>query len=95
MLWTMWWVWAAAALVMAILEVVIPGFILLGFAGGAALVSVVLATGGPLAVWLAGSWPWTAVVFAVASLVTWLVLRRVIGVHRSQVKLWDEDINDN
>ncbi|WP_439118076.1 NfeD family protein, partial [Nereida ignava] len=33
-----WWAWAAFALVLAILEVLAPGFVLLGFAIGAALV---------------------------------------------------------
>ena len=33
-----WWVWMAAALVLAIVEVLLPGFMLLGFAIGAAVV---------------------------------------------------------
>lgn len=94
MLWATWWVWGAAALVLAILEVAIPGFILLGFAGGAALVALVLAIGGGLGAWLAGSMPIMLLVFALGSLVTWLVLRRVAGVRDSQVKVWDRDINE-
>ena len=95
MLWTIWWVWIAAALVLAILEVVLPGFILLGFAGGAAIVGLLLAIGGPIAAWLAGSWQMTTLVFAVGSLITWFVTRRIIGVHKSQVKVWEDDINDS
>ena len=36
-LWQEWWVWGVAGVVLAILEVMIPGFILLGFAIGALL----------------------------------------------------------
>jgi hypothetical protein len=35
-LWHLWWVWLAAALGLAILEILVPGFIFLGFAVGAA-----------------------------------------------------------
>ncbi len=90
-----WWVWLAAALVLAILEVFVPGFILLGFAVGAASVGLLLAIGGPLAMWLSGSVPAMALIFAVASLIGWLVMRRVTGVRAGQTKVWDTDINEN
>ena len=32
MLWTEWWVWMAGALALATLEVIVPGYIFLGFA---------------------------------------------------------------
>lgn len=89
-LWTEWWVWMVAGAVLAILEVLIPGFILLGFAIGAALTGLLLwlgVLGGSVAVLL--------LVFAVASLLAWLVLRRVVGVRHGQVKIWDRDINEN
>ena len=88
-LWAEWWVWLLAGVIFAILEVLIPGFILLGFAIGAAVVGVLLwvgVLGASLAVLL--------LVFAVASVVAWAVLRRVVGVRQGQVKLWDRDIND-
>lgn len=90
MLWQQWWIWMIAGAVLGILEVVIPGFILLGFAIGAALTGLLLwagILGGSLAVLL--------LVFAVASLAAWLSLRKVVGVRRGQVKVWDSDINDN
>ncbi len=90
MLWQQWWVWMIAGAVLGILEVVIPGFILLGFAIGAGLTGLLLwagVLGGSLAVLL--------LVFAVASLVAWLALRKVVGVRRGQVKVWDRDINDD
>lgn len=95
MWWAAWWVWGAAAVVLAIGEVLLPSFILLGFALGAAIVALMLLAGGPLAVGLAGSLPVLALVFAVASLISWLALRRWLGVYRGQVKTFDRDINDN
>ena len=34
------------------------------------------------------------VVFAVLSLAAWLVMRRVVGIRRGQVKTIDHDVND-
>ena len=85
-----WWIWMIAGSVLAILEVLIPGFILLGFAIGGTL------TGGLL--WfdiLGGSLGALLLVFGLASLAAWLALRSLLGVRRGQVKVWDRDINDN
>ena len=94
-MWSLWWVWVAGALALAFLEVLVSGWIFLGFAIGAALVGVILAVGGPLTAGLAGSLPLTLVVFAVLSLVAWLVLRRAVGVREGQVKVWERDINED
>lgn len=94
-MWALWWVWAAGAVVLAIGEVLLPAFVLLGFALGAAVVALILLVGGPLAVWLSGSLPVLLLVFAVVSLICWLTLRRWLGVYRGQVKTFDHDINDN
>jgi membrane protein implicated in regulation of membrane protease activity len=93
-MWAAWWIWGAAAVVLAVGEVLIPGFVLLGFAIGAAVVALILLVGGPLAIWLGGSVPVLLLVFAVVSLVSWLALRRWVGVYRGQVKTFDHDIND-
>lgn len=90
MLWAEWWLWMIAGAVLAALEVVIPGFILLGFAIGAAVTGALLwlgILGGSLAVLI--------LVFALAALAGWAGLRRWLGVRRGQVKLWDRDINEN
>lgn len=42
---SIWWVWVAAGLVLAILETLLPGFILLGFAIGAVLTGLTVAFG--------------------------------------------------
>lgn len=94
MIWTAWWAWLAGALILGILETLAPGFIMLGFAVGAAVIGVLFGIGGPFGTWLAGSLPVTLVVFALASLIAWIVMRRVLGRYRNKPKVWDTDIND-
>lgn len=88
-LWQEWWVWMLAGAVLAILEVLIPGFILLGFAIGAGLTGILIWIG-----LLGNSFGTTLLVFAAVSIVAWLALRRLVGVRRGQVKVWDRDINE-
>lgn len=90
-MWTSWVFWMIAAVALAILEVFAPSFIFLGFAIGAALVGVILFLGGSA---LSLSLPMTILVFAVVSLISWIGLRRVLGVRTGQVKVFDKDIND-
>lgn len=90
MLWQESWVWIVGGIALGVLEIIAPGYVLLGFAIGA------LATG--VMIWiglLGGSLPVLILVFAVISLVTWLALRKIFGLRRGQVKIWDKDINDN
>jgi membrane protein implicated in regulation of membrane protease activity len=84
-----WWVWVVAGLGLAILEVVLPGYIFAGFAVGAVLTGGLMWLG-----WLGSSLPVSLVVFAVASLVAWGALRLFFGKNLGEVKRWDRDIND-
>ena len=95
MLWADWWVWGVAAIALAVGEVLLPTFVLLGFAIGAGAVALMLLVGGPLALWLGGSLPVLLLVYAVLSLLAWLALRRWLGVYRGQVKTFDRDINED
>lgn len=88
-LWEIWWAWMAAALLLAILEVLTPTNIFAGFAFGAALVAGLLGFGVSL------SLAWALVIFALASLVAWVVARKVFGVRKGQVKTFDRDINED
>ena len=84
-----WWAWVILGFALGVLEVLAPGFIFLGFAIGAVVTGVLVGIGrpaGPMALVL---------IFAVVSVVSWLVLRRVVGVRDGQVKIWDRDVNDN
>ncbi|MBW6416087.1 NfeD family protein [Celeribacter sp. PS-C1] len=90
MLLQQWWVWAVAAIALMGLEILVPGFIFLGFGVGAGIVALLLALGlfgSNIAVIL--------LIFAVLSLIAWLAMRQVFGVRKGQVKIWDKDINDD
>jgi membrane protein implicated in regulation of membrane protease activity len=88
-IWSIWWLWAAAALLLAIVEVLAPGFVFLGFAVGAAAVALILLNTG-----ISVSFPMLLLIFAALSLVTWLILRRIFARPQGQVKTFDVDIND-
>ncbi len=90
MWWTVWWIWLAAALVMAILEVVVPAYIFLGFAVGAAITGLAVAVGITAGL----SMSWMLVVFAVLSLLGYIAVRFAFGAPGGSVKIWDRDIND-
>ncbi|MDE0345604.1 MAG: hypothetical protein OXI66_07455 [Boseongicola sp.] len=90
--WSIWWVWMIGALILAILEVLVPAQVFLGFAIGAALVGLALLVGIP---GLAGSAPALALAFAVASLIAWVLVRRLMGIRKGQVKHFDHDINED
>ena len=88
-IWTVWWAWVVLGFALGVLEVLAPGYIFLGFAIGAVLTGALVGLGI-----LGGNLPVLLFVFALASLVAWLVLRRVMGLRDGQVKIWDRDIND-
>jgi membrane protein implicated in regulation of membrane protease activity len=90
-----WWVWVSAGVVLGIIETIVPGFFFLGFSSGAIITGIVLLAGGPFAAWLAGSVAYTFLFFALVSLVAWLALRRIAGVRKGQLKVWDRDINED
>ena len=94
-MWALWWVWVAAGLGLALLEIFAPGYVFLGFAAGAVLTGLVLLSGLPPATALAGSFPLTLLFFALVSLVAWWGMRRIFGVRKGQTKLWDRDINED
>jgi inner membrane protein len=83
-----WWAWVILGFALGVLEVLVPGFIFLGFAIGAVVTGILVGLGVPAGL------PALILIFAVVSVVAWLVLRRVVGVREGQVKVWDHDIND-
>ncbi|MBV7397443.1 NfeD family protein [Mameliella sediminis] len=91
--WNVWWVWMAGGIALAILELLAPGFIFLGFAIGALAMGLLfLLTGGTM---LGGSLPLTLLTFAILSLVAWFALRQAMGVRKGQTRIWDRDINED
>ncbi|MGB3407407.1 MAG: hypothetical protein WBA67_07920 [Jannaschia sp.] len=97
MIWATWWVWMLTGLVLMVLEMIVPGFILLGFGIGAGLVGLGLLTGllGGMTA-LAGSYAFALlmILFAVLSLLAWLGLRAVFGPPGARPTTFDKDIND-
>lgn len=90
MIWSVWWAWIAAGFAIGALEVVLPGYIFLGFAIGAVLTGILLGFG----VLAGASLSTLLMVFALASLIAWAGLRYGLGRHPGQVKIWHRDIND-
>ncbi|MFX0540258.1 NfeD family protein [Roseovarius sp. S4756] len=89
-LWSLWWVWMAAALLLAIAEVVLPGFLALGFAIAAAIIGFFLIF-APTALGL----PALLAICAILALITWLILRRFFRLENGQVRRVRGDINKN
>lgn len=90
MIWQAAWVWIAGGVALGVVEMLAPSFVFLGFALGAVAVGLLIWAGV-----LGSSWPLMLLVMAVVALVSWIVLRRLVGVRPGQVKIWQKDINDN
>jgi len=88
-MWAVWWVWVVGGFALGVVEVLMPGFIFLGFAIGAVITGLLVGIGV-----LGGSMSALVLAFALASLAAWLLLRQMFGGRSGQVKLWDKDVND-
>ena len=84
------WLWIIVALVLAALELALPGWFFLGAAIAVLLMGLALLLG----LWTGGL-PMALVVTAILTGLAWLVLRRIFGANRGEVTIWDRDINDN
>jgi inner membrane protein len=83
-----WWLWIGFGLILGILEILLPGFILLGFGLGAVLTGLVILSG------IIMTLPNTLLVFAIFSLGAWLLLKKVFRTKYGSAKTFDHDIND-
>lgn len=84
-----WWVWLSAALALALVEIMLPGFIFLGFAVGAlGMALLVLVLPGAFGPTLAMA------IFGGLSLLAWIGLRIVFRKQRSGAHIIKHDIND-
>jgi inner membrane protein len=84
-----WWVWIVLGAGLAVLEVLVPGFIFLGFAIAAVVMAVIVGIGAQLGAAMA------ILVFAILALLAWLGLRAKFGTGEKDVKVWRDDINKN
>ena len=85
----LWWVWVCAALALGVVELLLPGSIFLGFALGALGMAVVVAF------WAPANGALMLAIFAVLSLIAWLVLRAVFKRQSSGARIVTRDINEN
>lgn len=90
-----WWVWVLAGLGLAVLEVLLPAYIFLGFAIGAVVTGLMLWVGGPFAALVGGAPSVVILVFVLISGAAWFGLRHWLGVREGQAKTWDRDINED
>lgn len=89
MTWLNGWLWLIAALVLAAVELLVPGWAFMGLAASVGLMGVLLLAG----IWTAGL-AVTLVVTALLSAVAWLAFRRIWPSTRGDVRIWDRDINE-
>lgn len=85
---TLWWVWICVALALGVVELLAPGFIFLGFAIGALAMAVIVF------VMPATNVPALLAMFALCSLIGWIVLRIVFRRQSSGARVVTEDINE-
>ena len=90
MSWMNGWLWIIAALLLALVEVLLPVWIFLGIALATLIMGVLILIG----LW-GGSFAWALVATAILSGVIWYGLRKAMGIQHGQVKIWHHDINDN
>ncbi|WP_299881972.1 hypothetical protein [uncultured Sulfitobacter sp.] len=86
---SLWWMWICIALVVGLIELLAPGFIFLGFALGALVMAAVVFVVPGLSV------PVMLALFAILSLIAWIVLRQVFRRQSSGARIVTRDINEN
>lgn len=83
-----WWVWLSAALLLALVELVVPASVFLGFALGA------LAMTGVVALGLLSNTSALLALFAGLSLIAWIALKLLFKHQSSGVRVITRDINE-
>jgi membrane protein implicated in regulation of membrane protease activity len=86
--WLLWWVWLGVAVVVGILEILVPVNVFLGFSGGAFVTALLVALGLDLG--LGG----TLLTFALISAASVLALRLSLGGHKGSARIVKRDINE-
>lgn len=84
-----WWAWVAFGIILMLLELIVPAYLFLGFGFGAVVAGIALALG------ITMSAQYLMLLFAIASLISWVLLRQVFKLPSGSVKLFNRDINDN
>jgi len=78
-----WWAWVAFGIILMLLELMMPSYLFLGFGFGAIVTGITLALGNLM------------LLFTIASLISWILLRQIFKLPKENVQTFDHDINDN
>lgn len=84
-----WWAWVAFGIVLILLELMMPSYLFLGFGFGAIVTGITLALGMTM------SAQYLMLLFSIASLISWVLLRQVFKLPKENVQTFDQGINDN
>ena len=72
-----------------LLELMMPSYLFLGFGFGAIVTGITLALGMTM------SAQYLMLLFSIASLISWVLLRQVFKLPKENVQTFDQGINDN
>lgn len=86
--------WLAFGIVLAILETLLPGFVLLGLGVGALIVSGLLFFSGPSVFDGLAGIAYLAALWATTSLMAWFAIRKVFGFTENSSRRIKQDINE-
>ena len=75
-----WWAWVAFGIVLMLLELMMPSYLFLGFGFGAIVTGITLALG------ITMSAQYLMLLFAIASLISWVLLRQVFKFAKGKFK---------
>ena len=84
-----WWAWVAFGIVLMLLELMMPSYLFLGFGFGAVVTGITLALGMTM------SARYLMLLFSIASLISWVLLRQVFKLPKENVQTFDQGLNDN
>ena len=84
-----WWAWVAFGIVLMLLELMMPSYLFFGFGFGAIVTGITLALGMTI------SAQYLMLLFSIASLISWVLLRQVFKLPKENVQTFDQGINDN
>ena len=84
-----WWAWVAFGIVLMLLELMMPSYLFLGFGFGAIVTGITLALGMTM------SARYLMLLFSIASLIRWVLLRQVFKLPKENVQTFDQGLNDN
>ena len=84
-----WWAWVAFGIVLMLLELMMPSYLFLSFGFGEIVTGITLALGMTMTA------RYLMLLFSIASLISWVLLRQVFKLPKENVQTFDQGLNDN